>query len=32
MDDPNLPELTPHECWAMLRAHEFGRLAFRMID
>lgn len=25
-------ELTPDECWAMLRSQEFGRLAFRLVD
>lgn len=25
-------ELTTEQCWAMLRAEEFGRLAFRLVD
>jgi uncharacterized protein len=24
--------LTPEECWAILRAEEFGRFAFRLVD
>jgi nitroimidazol reductase NimA-like FMN-containing flavoprotein (pyridoxamine 5'-phosphate oxidase superfamily) len=30
-DDP-ITELTPEQCWEMLRAEEFGRLAFRLVD
>ena len=25
-------ELTQNECWDLLRTHEFGRLAFRLVD
>lgn len=32
MDAVDLPEMTVEECWEMLRAHEFGRLAFAVID
>ena len=33
MDDENvITELTPEQCWEMLRAEEFGRLAFRLVD
>src|SRR5690242_4881261 len=28
----DLYELAPEECWELLRAQEFGRLAFRMVD
>jgi nitroimidazol reductase NimA-like FMN-containing flavoprotein (pyridoxamine 5'-phosphate oxidase superfamily) len=27
-----ITELTPEQCWEMLRAEEFGRLAFRLVD
>jgi nitroimidazol reductase NimA-like FMN-containing flavoprotein (pyridoxamine 5'-phosphate oxidase superfamily) len=27
-----MAELTTEECWAMLRQHEFGRLAFTVVD
>ena len=30
-DDATI-EFTPEQCWAMLRAEEVGRLAFRLID
>jgi nitroimidazol reductase NimA-like FMN-containing flavoprotein (pyridoxamine 5'-phosphate oxidase superfamily) len=30
-DDP-ITELTPEQCWEMLRGDEFGRLAFRLVD
>lgn len=29
-DDQIITELTTEECWAMLRAEEFGRLAYRL--
>lgn len=32
MNDDATIELTPVECWAMLRAEEVGRLASRLID
>ena len=33
MDDEELiTTLTAEECWDMLRAEEFGRLAFRLVD
>ena len=32
MDDEVVTELTWEECWEMLRAEEFGRLAYRMVD
>ena len=28
----DLFELPPEDCWELLRAQEFGRLAFRMVD
>lgn len=31
-DDTVTTELTTEECWELLRADEFGRLAFRMSD
>lgn len=30
-DDP-VTEMTQEQCWDMLRAHELGRLAFRLVD
>lgn len=30
-DDP-ITDLTPEQCWEMLRGDEFGRLAFRLVD
>ena len=30
--DGAITELTPEQCWAMLRTEEFGRLAFRLVD
>ena len=32
MDDEVVTQLSPDECWAMLREEEFARLAFRMVD
>ena len=32
MDDDTVVEMTPEECWEQLRAHEFGRLAYRLVD
>ena len=32
MDDEVVTELTADECWEMLRAEEFGRLAYRLVD
>jgi nitroimidazol reductase NimA-like FMN-containing flavoprotein (pyridoxamine 5'-phosphate oxidase superfamily) len=32
MDDDVVTELSPEECWEMLREEEFGRLAFRLVD
>ncbi|WP_457205586.1 pyridoxamine 5'-phosphate oxidase family protein [Nocardioides sp. P5_C9_2] len=32
MDEDVVRELTVAECWEMLRAEEFGRLAFRLVD
>ena len=32
MDDEVVTELTPVECWEMLREDEFGRLAYRIVD
>ena len=32
MDDEVVSQLSPDECWAMLREEEFARLAFRMVD
>ncbi len=31
-DDDPVTVLTPDQCWEMLRAEEFGRLAFRLVD
>lgn len=31
-DDWPIAEMTAEECWAMLGTHEFGRLAFRVVD
>ena len=31
-DDDQVIEMTEDECWDMLRAHELGRLAFRLVD
>jgi len=30
--DEGFTRFSPDECWALLRAHEFGRLAFRLVD
>jgi nitroimidazol reductase NimA-like FMN-containing flavoprotein (pyridoxamine 5'-phosphate oxidase superfamily) len=32
MDEDVITELSPDECWEMLRGEEFGRLAFRIVD
>lgn len=32
IDDDVMTELTTERCWELLRADEFGRLAFRMAD
>jgi nitroimidazol reductase NimA-like FMN-containing flavoprotein (pyridoxamine 5'-phosphate oxidase superfamily) len=32
MTDQIVTELTSEECWEMLRAEEFGRLAYRLVD
>ncbi len=32
MTDEVVTELTRDECWQMLRAEEFGRLAYRLLD
>ena len=32
MDEDIVTELSPDECWEMLRGEEFGRLAFRLVD
>jgi nitroimidazol reductase NimA-like FMN-containing flavoprotein (pyridoxamine 5'-phosphate oxidase superfamily) len=32
MNDEVVTELTSEECWEMLRAEEFGRLAYRLVD
>ncbi|WP_107774133.1 pyridoxamine 5'-phosphate oxidase family protein [Nocardioides sediminis] len=32
MDEDVITELSPEECWEMLRGEEFGRLAFRIVD
>ncbi len=32
MTDEVVTDLTPEECWEMLRQEEFGRLAFRLVD
>ena len=32
MDEDIVTELSPDECWEMLREEEFGRLAFRLVD
>ena len=32
MNDQIVTELTPEECWEMLRDQEFGRLAYRLVD
>ena len=31
-EDQGVTQLSVVQCWAMLRAHEFGRLAFRLMD
>ena len=31
-DEDPVKNLTEDECWEMLRAHEFGRLAFHLTD
>jgi uncharacterized protein len=31
-DESPVVELTPEECWQLLREHEFGRLGFAMLD
>lgn len=31
-DDEVITELTPEQCWDMLRAEEFGRLVYRLVD
>jgi nitroimidazol reductase NimA-like FMN-containing flavoprotein (pyridoxamine 5'-phosphate oxidase superfamily) len=31
LEDP-VTELSPDECWEMLRSEQFGRLAFRLVD
>ena len=31
-DEAPIVEMTTDECWEQLRAHEFGRLAFRLVD
>ncbi|MGZ5403492.1 MAG: pyridoxamine 5'-phosphate oxidase family protein [Nocardioides sp.] len=30
--DEGIARFSPDECWEMLRANEFGRLAFRLVD
>ena len=32
MSDEVVTDLTPEECWQMLRDEEFGRLAYRLVD
>jgi uncharacterized protein len=32
MSDEVVTDLTPDECWQMLRDEEFGRLAYRLVD
>jgi nitroimidazol reductase NimA-like FMN-containing flavoprotein (pyridoxamine 5'-phosphate oxidase superfamily) len=32
MDEDVVTELSPDECWEMLREEEFARLAFRIVD
>ena len=32
MPDEDVRELTEDDCWALLEAQEFGRLAFRIVD
>ncbi len=32
MNDEVVTELTADECWELLRAEEFGRLAYRLVD
>ena len=32
MDEDVVTELSPEECWEMLRDEEFGRLAYRLVD
>ena len=32
MEDEVVTELTPEECWDMLREEEFGRLAYLLVD
>lgn len=32
MSENPVTEMTTEECWEMLRAEEFGRLAFRIVD
>ena len=31
-EEQGVTELSAEQCWEMLRAHEFGRLAFRLVD
>lgn len=31
-EDEGSRDLSPQECWKLLRAHEFGRLAFQLVD
>ena len=31
-EDQGVTQLSAEQCWAMLRAHEFGRLAFRLAE
>ena len=31
-DKKAVTEMTPEECWQLLRTEEFGRLAFRLVD
>lgn len=31
-EDERVAELSAEQCWQMLRANEFGRLAFRLVD
>lgn len=31
-DEPGMRDLDERECWKFLRDHEFGRLAFRLVD
>jgi len=32
MNEEVVTELSPEECWEMLRGEEFGRLAYRLVD